>query len=34
MSKLGADQMQMTPRELEAYIKTEIGANAALVKAA
>ena len=34
MSKLGAEQMPMTPREFDAYIKNEIGANAALVKAA
>ncbi|MEQ1776229.1 MAG: tripartite tricarboxylate transporter substrate binding protein [Burkholderiales bacterium] len=34
MAKLGAEQMQMTPREFDAYIKTEIGANATLVKAA
>lgn len=34
MAKLGAEQMQMTPREFDAYIKTEIGTNAALVKAA
>ncbi len=34
MAKLGAEQMQMTPRAFDAYIKTEIGTNAALVKAA
>ncbi len=34
MAKLGAEQMQMTPREFDAYIKNEIGANAALVNAA
>ncbi len=34
MAKLGAEQMQMTPREFDAYIKKEIGSNAALVKAA
>ncbi len=34
MAKLGAEQMQMTPREFDAYIKNEIGINAALVKAA
>ncbi len=34
MAKLGAEQMQMTPRAFDAYIKTEIGSNAALVKAA
>ncbi len=34
MAKLGAEQMQMTPREFDAYIRNEIGINAALVKAA
>ena len=34
MAKLGAEQMQMTPRDFDAYIKNEIGINAALVKAA
>lgn len=34
MTKLGAEQMVMTPREFDAYIKNEIGINAALVKAA
>ena len=34
MAKLGAEQMQMTPREFDAHIKTEIGINGALVKAA
>ena len=34
MSKLGAEQMQMTPREFDNYIKNEISTNAALVKAA
>lgn len=34
MAKLGAEQMQMTPREFDAHIKKEIGINAALVKAA
>ena len=34
MAKLGAEQMIMTPREFDAYIKNEIGINAALVKAA
>ena len=34
MAKLGAEPMIMTPAEFDAYIKTEIGANAALVKAA
>ena len=34
MARLGAEQMQMTPRAFDAYIKTEIGTNAALVKAA
>ena len=34
MAKLGAEQMQMTPRAFDAYIKTEIGTNAVLVKAA
>jgi tripartite-type tricarboxylate transporter receptor subunit TctC len=34
MAKLGAEQMIVTPREFDAYIKKEIGINAALVKAA
>ena len=34
MARLGAEQMQMTPREFDAHIKAEIGINAALVKAA
>src|SRR5688572_4862033 len=34
MAKLGAEQMLMTPQEFDAYIKKEIGLNAALVKAA
>ncbi len=34
MLKLGAEQMIMMPREFDAYIKNEIGLNAALVKAA
>jgi tripartite-type tricarboxylate transporter receptor subunit TctC len=34
MLKLGAEQMVMMPREFDAYIKNEIGINAALVKAA
>jgi tripartite-type tricarboxylate transporter receptor subunit TctC len=34
MAKLGAEQMIMTPREFDVYIKNEIGINAALVKAA
>jgi tripartite-type tricarboxylate transporter receptor subunit TctC len=34
MTKLGADPMPMTPKEFDAYIKKELGANAALVKAA
>ena len=34
MAKLGAEPMLMTPPEFDAYIKMEIGANAALVKAA
>ena len=34
MAKLGAEPMLMTPSEFDAYIKMEIGANAALVKAA
>lgn len=34
MAKLGAEQMQMTPREFVAYIRREITSNAALVKAA
>jgi tripartite-type tricarboxylate transporter receptor subunit TctC len=34
MAKLGAEQMQMKPREFDAHIKNEIGINAALVKAA
>ena len=34
MAKLGAEQMVMTPQEFDAYIKKEIGLNAALVKAA
>ena len=34
MARLGAEQMQMSPREFDAYIKNEIGINAALVKAA
>ena len=34
MAKLGAEQMQMTPREFDAYIRNEIAINAALVKAA
>ena len=34
MARLGAEQMQMTPREFDAYIKNEISTNAALVKAA
>jgi tripartite-type tricarboxylate transporter receptor subunit TctC len=34
MAKLGAEQMLMTPPQFDAYIKTEIGSNAALVKAA
>jgi tripartite-type tricarboxylate transporter receptor subunit TctC len=34
MAKMGAEPMLMTPSEFDAYIKMEIGANAALVKAA
>jgi tripartite-type tricarboxylate transporter receptor subunit TctC len=34
MAKLGAEPMLMAPAEFDAHIKTEIGANAALVKAA
>ena len=34
MAKLGAEQMLMTPQQFDAYIKNEIGINAALVKAA
>ena len=34
MAKLGAEQMQMTPQQFDAYIKNEVGINAALVKAA
>ena len=34
MAKLGAEPMLMTPSAFDAHIKTEIGANAALVKAA
>jgi tripartite-type tricarboxylate transporter receptor subunit TctC len=34
MMKLGAEQMLMTPQEFDAYIRKEIGTNAALVKAA
>ena len=34
MARLGAEQMVMTPREFDAHIKTEIGINATLVKAA
>ena len=34
MGKIGAEPMLMTPAEFDAYIKTEIGTNAALVKAA
>ena len=34
MAKIGAEPMLMTPQEFDAYIRMEIGANAALVKAA
>jgi tripartite-type tricarboxylate transporter receptor subunit TctC len=34
MAKLGAEQWLMTPQEFDAYIRKEIAANAALVKAA
>ena len=34
MDKLGAEQMLMSPQQFDAYIKNEIGTNAALVKAA
>ena len=34
MAKIGAEPMLMTPQEFDAYIKMEIGTNAALVKAA
>ena len=34
MGKIGAEPMLMTPKEFDAYIKTEIGTNAAVVKAA
>ena len=34
MAKIGAEPMLMTPQEFDAYIKKEIGTNAALVKAA
>ncbi len=34
MARLGAEQMQMTPREFDTHIRNEIGINAALVKAA
>jgi tripartite-type tricarboxylate transporter receptor subunit TctC len=34
MAKLGAEPMIMTPGEFDAYIRKEIGSNAALVKAA
>ena len=34
MAKIGAEPMPMTPAEFDAYIKVEIAANAALVKAA
>lgn len=34
LSRLGAEPMMMTPDRFDAYVKTEIDANAALVKAA
>lgn len=34
MAKIGAEPMLMTPQEFDAYIRMEIGSNAALVKAA
>jgi len=34
MAKIGAEPMLMTPQEFDAYIKKEIGTNAAVVKAA
>ena len=34
MARLGAEQWLMTPQEFDAYIRKEIGANAALVKTA
>jgi hypothetical protein len=34
LKKLGADAMEMTPAEFDIYIRSEIGVNAALVKAA
>jgi tripartite-type tricarboxylate transporter receptor subunit TctC len=34
MARLGAEQWLMTPQEFDAYIRKEIAANAALVKAA
>lgn len=34
LSKLGAQPMRMTPDEFDAYVRTEIDANAALVRAA
>ena len=34
MAKIGAEPMLMTPQEFDAYIKAEIGTNAAVVKAA
>ena len=34
MAKIGAEPMLMTPQEFDAYIRMEIGTNAALVKAA
>ena len=34
MAKLGAEPMIMTPQQFDAYIRTEIATNAALVSAA
>ena len=34
LKKLGADPMEMTPARFDAFVRTEIGVNAALVKAA
>jgi tripartite-type tricarboxylate transporter receptor subunit TctC len=34
VSKLGAEPMLMTPQQFDAYIRDELRANAALIKAA
>ena len=34
LTKLGAEPMELSPTQFDAFVRTEIGINAALVKAA